>query len=116
MLPDNYILDKYKMPVKEPDLIHWARWMEKKDRIVKQEMVGDVKVSTVFLGIDHNFSHEGPPILWETMVFGGPHDQEWMDRCSGSIEQAEAMHERMVERVKNEKTTQEIRNSQSNPR
>jgi hypothetical protein len=27
-----------------------------------------IMVSTVFLGIDHGY--EGPPILWETMVFG----------------------------------------------
>ena len=26
-------------------------------------------VSTVFLGIDHGFSLEGPPVLFETMVF-----------------------------------------------
>jgi hypothetical protein len=27
-------------------------------------------VSTVFLGLDHNFGMNGPPILFETMVFG----------------------------------------------
>jgi len=27
-------------------------------------------VSTVFLGIDHNFGWDGPPVLFETMVFG----------------------------------------------
>lgn len=26
-------------------------------------------ISTVWLGIDHNFSDGGPPLLWETMVF-----------------------------------------------
>lgn len=30
-----------------------------------------VEVSTVFLGIDHSFCVGGPPILFETMVFGG---------------------------------------------
>jgi hypothetical protein len=61
-------------------------------------MVGVSKVSTVFLCLDHQFAG-GPPILWETMVFGGALDQE-QDRCSGTREQAEAMHQRMVERVK----------------
>jgi hypothetical protein len=28
-----------------------------------------VRVSTVFLGLDHNFLEEGAPILFETMVF-----------------------------------------------
>jgi hypothetical protein len=72
-----------------------------KNRIVKQEWIRAVKVSTVFLGIDHNFDFEedAPPVLWETMVFNGPMDSE-MDRCSGNREQAEAMHAKMVERVK----------------
>lgn len=33
--------------------------------------VGELRVSTVFLGLDHNFTGKGPPILFETMVFGG---------------------------------------------
>jgi hypothetical protein len=36
-----------------------------------------VDVSTVFLVFDHGF--EGPPVLWETMVFGGP-DDGWQQR------------------------------------
>jgi len=31
-------------------------------------------VSTVFLGVDQHFRNHGPPILWETKIFGGPHD------------------------------------------
>lgn len=33
----------------------------------------EVTVSTVFLGINHQFQ-DGPPILWETLVFG-PKDE-----------------------------------------
>ena len=33
-----------------------------------------VFISTVFLGIDHNFNLEGPPLLFETMIFGGIKD------------------------------------------
>lgn len=36
-----------------------------------------VAVSTVLLVADHNFMG-GPPVLWETMIFGGPSD------CDGS--------------------------------
>lgn len=40
------------------------------DRRVALTTLGDkVEVSTVFLGVDHNFYGEGPPILFETMVF-----------------------------------------------
>lgn len=34
-----------------------------------------VEVSTVWLGIDHNFGF-GAPLIFETMVFGGAYDQE----------------------------------------
>ena len=48
-------------------------------------------LSTVFLGIDHSWDN-GPPVLFETMVFGGNHDQ-YQERCS-TWKQAEDMHER----------------------
>ena len=73
-----YILDKDGTPKEETDLLVWAKWFDTADRIVKKTMVGNVRVSTVFLGLDHNFSG-GTPILWETMVFGGSMD-EHMDR------------------------------------
>ena len=34
-----------------------------------------MRISTVFLGIDHNFGAEGPPLLFETMIFGGERDE-----------------------------------------
>jgi hypothetical protein len=37
-------------------------------RIAKDDL-GDCKVSTVFLGVDHNYIDKGPPILFETLVF-----------------------------------------------
>ena len=94
-----YRLDEKGNPIAEPDLIKWAQWFEKSERSVAQEQIGESGISTVFLGLDHSFSECGSPILWETMVFGGKLDQE-QDRCGGSREQAEAMHARMVERVR----------------
>jgi hypothetical protein len=35
-----------------------------------------IDVSTVFLGVDYRFIGDGAPILFETMIFGGPRDQE----------------------------------------
>ena len=39
---------------------------------------GGIDVSTVFLGIDHSFMEGGPPLLFETMIFGGERDGEQM--------------------------------------
>lgn len=50
-----------------------------------------------FLGIDHNWG-VGPPLLFETMVFGGWLDGE-QERCS-TWDEAEAQHKTMVLRVK----------------
>jgi hypothetical protein len=97
-----YILVDGK-PVPELDLIRWAEWFGKtSNRAVASTQVGKSNIDTCFLGIDHNFHVNGPPILWETLVFGGPL-QGTMDRCAGSREQAEAMHASMVERVKQAK-------------
>ena len=86
-----------RTPVPVGDVLEWGAWFEKatKDgsRIVKQTWVGKHFCSTVFLGLNHRFFGEGPPILFDTMVFTpGTADSESMDRCS-TWEQAEAMHE-----------------------
>ena len=39
------------------------------------DYVGKIKISTVFIGIDHQFLKSGPPLLFETMVFGGELDE-----------------------------------------
>jgi len=47
----------------------WGQWFETADRQVRDTFRDDVRVSTVFLGLDHNFDDDGPPVLFETMVF-----------------------------------------------
>ena len=81
----------------EADLMTWATWFESADRIIARTEQGGVMVSTVFLGVDHNFSPEGAPVLWETMVIGGPLDGE-QDRYT-SLAAAQEGHDKMVERV-----------------
>lgn len=98
-MTDKFILDEQGRAVREPDLIKWAHWFEHADRGVTRDTIGPSYVSTVFLSIDHAFEPNQPAVLWETMVFGGPLDQE-QDRCSGSRKQAVLMHARMVEKVK----------------
>lgn len=71
----HYILDG-KEPVKVSDIFAWASQFETTDRKVKHTVLsGDIAVSTVFLGLDHQFG-DGPPLLFETMVFSGEHDQD----------------------------------------
>jgi hypothetical protein len=78
----------------------WASWFEGADRHVAFTNVndGEYYISTVFLGVNYN-PFKGPPVVWETMVFKGD-ESMWFDRCAGSREQAEAMHERMFARIR----------------
>lgn len=105
-----YILNEQREPVAveadDEGTAMWGKWYEKKEnRRVGVTQVGTDRVSTVFLGVDHGWG-DVAPVLWETMVFDGPHDGE-MERCAGSWQDAEAMHARMVAKVSTPPTTGE---------
>lgn len=66
-----------------------------KDRHVAETDLGTLGyVSTVWLGLNHAFG-SGPPVIFETMIFGGPMD-EYMDRYS-TEEEAKSGHEFAVQ-------------------
>jgi len=72
---------------------------EKSERIVKQQKVGKYWVSTVFLGLDYNWTGQGKPILFETMVFKGKQSDLDMDRYR-TWEEAMKGHILMVKKYK----------------
>ena len=111
---DKYILDGHK-PVQCDDSMRWAEWFETADRHVAKTDIGvmvflvwlgklfrtkrfePVKVSTVFLGLDHRFG-DGPPLLFETMIFGGVFDEDtWQ---YSTWEEAEIGHRKAIKKVK----------------
>jgi hypothetical protein len=69
-----YILDEDDEPEVCDDILVWSAWMSLRERRLLYDVVGDAEVSTVFLGTDYRHLGDGPPILWETMIFGGVHD------------------------------------------
>lgn len=97
---EHYILDGHNV-VKAVGLMTWAKWMEENylNLHVADETIGDIRVSTVFLGLDHNFG-SGKPLLFETMVFGGLFNNR-MNRYS-TWEEAVKGHNKMVKRIKKE--------------
>ena len=94
-MSEKYILDGGTQIMECNDLTEWARWMEMTDRKVAKEETINGDISTIFLGLDHSFG-DGPPLLFESLVFGGTLDQE-MDRYE-TWEQAEVGHKAMVKR------------------
>jgi hypothetical protein len=105
--------------VEVTDLHAWARWFEQastseaEGRRVGRDFVGyGVRISTVFLGINHQWG-DGPPLWFESMVFADDsgHDlAQFMARYS-TWEQAEAGHAYLIAVVKGEvkAAAQEVR-------
>jgi hypothetical protein len=82
-----YVLDGHEPVAIDNDderegLLRWAQWYETADRYVMQtRLIDGSRISTVFLGIDHNHSDKGPPILFETAIFTGETRRcEWLKR------------------------------------
>ena len=85
-----YILRDFKLV--KVSLMEWSAWLSSTDNRIEYTVVGDAAISTVFLGIDHNFcfadlvNHR--PILFESMIFGGGMDQfQWRYSTLGEAKQ-----------------------------
>lgn len=83
-------------------LQEWAHWYETADRVIASTYAdeGGSRVSTVFLGINYQFDKDGPPLWFETMVFGGQHDQ--LQEHYATLEEAMVGHQKMVALVNDE--------------
>ena len=91
-----YILED-KTP-KAVSLQEWAVYFGTANRSIGKDQFGDVTVSTVFLGMNHTYG-EGKPLLFETMIFGGEHD-DYQERYS-TYDEALVGHQRAIQLVTN---------------
>ena len=103
-----YLLDKDKKPYQVSAKESLKVYDDPEMKITKQDRINDhVRVSTVFLSMDHSYSFddegnriENPtPVLWETMIFGGEHSG-YQERYT-SHDDALAGHKRALDLVKN---------------
>lgn len=77
--PKYFVLHGHE--VVEASLREWRAMVEDGLTLVSQDYVGPNKISTVFLGLDHDTTGLGPPQLFETMVFPqGSYDELFMRR------------------------------------
>ena len=96
-----YILDEKTREIKETDFDGYVKWSKDggfKTRLIKQEYIGGVFISTIFLMFDHRHFGSGDPVLFETMIFNGEHDQ-YQDRYCTEKEALEG-HQKAVDMVK----------------
>ena len=99
-MSEHYVLGASGEPV-ATDLMTWALWLEtnrESRRVGYDELDGGVRVSTVFLGLDHSFGG-AVPVLWETMIFNGPHNQ-YQERYTSRADAIEG-HTRALAIAKN---------------
>ncbi len=75
-----YVLDTNGNPVEIYDQKEWNQFFMHGDRTLRKDIVNDITVSTVFLGVDHNFLGDGDPILWETCIFMNDDHSEVVER------------------------------------
>lgn len=97
-----YILDENKEPVACGDYYKYAKFMaDMTNRRVALDEFGEgenvVRVSTVFLGLEHGYTEDDKPILFETLVFDGMLDGECI-RTTSWTEALEA-HKAMLQLV-----------------
>lgn len=93
-----FILDKEGNPEPCHDLVKWANFIARGPRRVAFDKLMMAEVSTVFVGLNHAIDPTVPPILWETMVFGGKLDGEMARYDSEAA--ARVGHIQMVDRVR----------------
>ena len=65
---------------------------------VDETVIVVVEISTVFPGLDQNYLRRGPPVPFETMIFGGRLDHS-RSRCP-TWDEAEAMHAKALRLVR----------------
>lgn len=72
----NFYFNRAGEPISQEE---WANEFEAGDRVIARDDVRrHVFVSTVWLGLNHSIISGGPPLIFETMIFGGPYDQlQW---------------------------------------
>lgn len=85
-----YYILKDRKPVPVESLEEWAKSYDITDRHVARDKIGDVEISTVFMGVNHRIHGDGPPLVFETMIFGGAHD--WHKTRASTWEEAEQQH------------------------
>lgn len=64
---------------KQMTMLEWSKVYEDTEyRILGSHYIDNLWVSTVWLGLDHRFLDEGPPLIFESMVFAVPDgDDRW---------------------------------------
>ena len=98
---NNYYKLNGKIAVLCDSISEWGIRYETDDRVVANENIAGIRISTVFLGIDHSSDKADDPLLFETMVFLPNGDAGRMRRYF-TWEEAEQGHKEIADLVRAE--------------
>lgn len=56
-------------PVPCEDISEWTKWRATANIEIEETDIGDARIRTHFLGIDHSLAADARPLLFETLVF-----------------------------------------------
>lgn len=106
-----HVLDRDNDHPKPVSHEEYERWLKHKERVgvtwrILQSRVAGLFVSTVFLGLDHGMG-QGPPVLWETMIFGNLHGDEFQERYTSHTE-AVRRHLQILEHLAHDRPLAEL--------
>lgn len=92
--------DRQTQPLSQRE---WVELLERGGReynVVEQTTLPNgLWVSTVWLGLDHSFRFDAPPLIFETMVFPSQHELSELDQNRYTFEsEARAGHKAMCEK------------------
>lgn len=108
--PRYYRRDGTPYPRGDKGLFEWAAdYEDLKKKIVKQDRLPNkVRVSTVWLGLDHNWGDKNRPQIFETMVFFGKGYED--EECWRYATEEEALrgHKMLVKKWSAYKTAEQV--------
>lgn len=97
---DWYILNDDKTVTKLP-AGEYPKLSAFKSLHVGDNVVNDQRISTVFLQLDHAWLPETKPVLFESMIFNGEHDQ--YQRRYYTYDEALEGHKKLVQALEEER-------------
>ena len=94
-MDNHYILNKHE-PVLVKNPLVWDAWFRTANRQIDKDKMGDIEITTIFLGVDDS-AESSPPLLFKTEVFGG--ELNGKTNLWSTWNQAEAGHRAMLMQV-----------------
>jgi len=87
---------------REGNQISMDEWInlreDQENRFIDRDVINGFLISTVWIGLDHQFG-DGPPLVFETMVFDQREKENWEDifcKRASTEEQAREAHQEAV--------------------